>query len=67
MLCRIRRTPRGREKKMTLPIITISREFGSKGREIGEQVARSLGIECYDKRIVMEAAAASGLSPEVIA
>jgi len=41
---------------MTLPIITISREFGSKGREIGEAVAHSLNIEFYDKKIISETA-----------
>ena len=30
-------------------IITISREFGSGGRFIGEEVAKKLGISYYDK------------------
>ena len=30
-------------------IITISREFGSGGRFIGEEVAKKLGIAYYDK------------------
>lgn len=29
--------------------ITISREYGSGGREIGEKLARRLGIPFYDK------------------
>lgn len=32
-----------------MKIITISREFGSGGRTIGREVARQLGIPCYDK------------------
>ena len=33
-------------------IITISREFGSGGRFIGEEVAKKLGIAYYDKDII---------------
>lgn len=47
-------------------IITISREFGSGGRKIGEEVAKKLGINYYDKAIIDTAAQASGLSPEFI-
>ena len=37
---------------MTKKIITISREFGSGGRFIGEEVAQKLGIAYYDKDII---------------
>ena len=37
---------------MTKRIITISREFGSGGRFIGEEVAKKLGIAYYDKDII---------------
>lgn len=47
-------------------IITISREFGSGGRKIGEEVAKKLGINYYDKAIIDKAAQSSGLSPEFI-
>ena len=47
-------------------IITISREFGSGGRFIGEEVARKLGIAYYDKNIISQIAEKSGLSPEYI-
>ena len=30
-------------------VITIGREFGSGGHEIGQKLAESLGIKCYDK------------------
>ena len=51
---------------MTKRIITISREFGSGGRFIGEEVANKLGIAYYDKNIINEIAEKSGLSPEYI-
>ena len=51
---------------MTKRIITISREFGSGGRFIGEEVAKKLGIAYYDKNIINEIAEKSGLSPESI-
>ena len=37
---------------MAKRIITISREFGSGGRFIGEEVAKELGIAYYDKNII---------------
>ena len=46
--------------------ITISREFGSGGRFIGEEVAKKLGIAYYDKNIISQIAEKSGLSPEYI-
>ncbi|MBE6570270.1 MAG: cytidylate kinase-like family protein [Ruminococcaceae bacterium] len=33
-------------------IITISREFGSGGRELGKRLADALGIPCYDQQII---------------
>ena len=51
---------------MTKRIITISREFGSGGRFIGEEVAKKLGIAYYDKDIIGQIAEKSGFSPEYI-
>ena len=51
---------------MAQRIITISREFGSGGRFIGEEVAKKLGIAYYDKNIISQIAEKSGLSPEYI-
>ena len=51
---------------MAKRIITISREFGSGGRFIGEKVAKKLGIKYYDKDIIGQIAEQSGLSPEYI-
>ena len=51
---------------MVKRIITISREFGSGVRFIGEEVAKKLGIAYYDKNIIGQIAEKSGLSPEYI-
>lgn len=51
---------------MTKRIITISREFGSGGRFIGEEVAKKLGIKYYDKEIIGQIAKESGLALEYI-
>lgn len=45
--------------------ITIGRQFGSGGREIGEALAKELGIRCFDKELISLAAKESGISPEV--
>jgi len=46
-------------------IITIGRQFGSGGREIGKKLADTLGIAYYDKEILEVAARESGLNREV--
>ena len=51
---------------MAKRIITISREFGSGGRFIGEEVAKKLGIAYYDKDMIGQIAEESGFSPEYI-
>ena len=48
---------------MRYSIITISRQYGSGGREIGTQLADRLGIPFYDKVLCEEAAKRSGLDP----
>ena len=45
---------------MAKRIITISREFGSGGRFIGEEIAKKLGIAYFDKKIINEIAEKSG-------
>ena len=47
-------------------IITIGREFGSGGRELGRRLAEELGIEYYDKEIVTEIANHTSLSEEYV-
>lgn len=46
--------------------ITIGREFGSGGREIGKKVAKALNIPYYDKELMAVAAQESGLSPQFL-
>ena len=46
--------------------ITIGRQFGSGGREIGEKLAQKLGIQYYDKKLLERAAKKSGLCEEII-
>ena len=48
-------------------ILTISREHGSAGKQIGQIVAKKIGIPCYDKEMIALAAKESGLSQEFIA
>lgn len=45
-------------------ILTIGRQFGSGGREIGKKLAQALGIAYYDKELMAIAAEESGLSQE---
>ena len=47
-------------------IITIARQYGSGGREIGEKVSKMLGIPLYDKLLITEAAAKGDLNEEVL-
>ena len=51
---------------MAVKIITISREFGSGGCFIGEEVAKKLGMKYYDKDIIGQIAEQSGFSPDYI-
>lgn len=46
--------------------ITIGRQFGSSGHEIGRKVAEKLGIPCYDKEIITATAKNSGFCEEMI-
>lgn len=47
-------------------IITIARQYGSGGREIGEKLSAALGIPVYDKELITEAANKSELHPDVL-
>lgn len=46
-------------------VITIARQFGSGGREIGRTLAKKLGIGFYDKQLITLAAKESGIDPEI--
>ncbi len=43
-------------------IVTISRQNGSGGREVGNRLAEMLGIKCYDQEIISATAAKAGMS-----
>ncbi len=47
-------------------VITISREFGSGGHEIGQKVAQKLGIKFYDKELIQLTSEQSGFTKEYI-
>ena len=46
-------------------VITIGRQCGSRGKTIGKKVAEALGVKCYDKELLTEAAKHSGLCEEL--
>ena len=46
-------------------IITIGRQYGSGGKEVGERLAAYYGIQCYDKEMVARAAKESGICEEI--
>lgn len=51
----------------TLPlVITIAREYGSGGHEIGKKLAEKLNIEFYDQRLIDIAAKELGIDSETI-
>ncbi|MBR6216950.1 MAG: cytidylate kinase-like family protein [Eubacterium sp.] len=47
-------------------IITIGRQFGSNGRNIGKLIAEKLGVQCYDKELLQIAAKNSGVCEELL-
>lgn len=47
-------------------IITISRQYGSGGRQIGQMVAKKLGMEFYDKELIEAAAKEIGFPSDMI-
>lgn len=42
--------------------ITITRQYGSGGKEVAEIIAKKLGLRCYDRKVVAMAAAETGIS-----
>ena len=47
-------------------IITVSREFGSGGRELGKRLAEALNVPCYDHEIIEMVAKHQGFDPEYV-
>lgn len=46
-------------------VITIGRQCGSGGRQIGQALAEKMGVKCYDKELLYLAAKHSGLCEEL--
>ena len=51
---------------MSGKIITISRQFGSGGRSIGEMVAKKLSMEHYDREIIQQISQRSGFAEDYV-
>lgn len=49
-----------------MKIVTISREFGSGGRELGKRLADMLGFDYYDREIITAIAQARGLDENYV-
>ncbi|HET9012630.1 MAG TPA: cytidylate kinase-like family protein [Gemmatimonadaceae bacterium] len=49
-----------------MPLITVSRQFGSGGSEVAERVARALDWHLYDNAVVDEVARRLGMPPEEV-
>lgn len=47
-------------------IITIGRQYGSGGREIGQKLAAHYGIKFYDNELISKVAKESGFCPEIV-
>ena len=51
---------------MNSHVITIGREFGSGGHEIGMKLAERLGVSFYDRELITLAAEQGGIDPKLI-
>ncbi|HKL94038.1 MAG TPA: cytidylate kinase-like family protein [Clostridia bacterium] len=51
---------------MSKRIVTIGRQFGSGGRQIGQLVANKLGVKCYDRTLIDLTAKASGFDAKTL-
>ena len=52
------------EEKKNNVVVTIGRQFGSGGRELGKKIAERIGAKYYDKELLSEAAKRVGMSEE---
>ena len=48
-------------------VITIERQYGSGGRDVGHKVAEIMGAKCYDQDLIVMAAQRSGINEEALA
>ncbi len=49
------------------PVVTVSHDYGSGGRDIAKGLADALGVPCYDRQLVDAIAASSGIDAELLA
>lgn len=47
-------------------VITIERQYGSGGRDVGHKLAEMLGCKCYDQDLIVMAAKKSGISEDAL-
>ena len=52
---------------MIKKIVTISRQYGSGGRYIGENLAKAMGVPCYDEKLIDMVAKESGFAQSFVA
>ena len=52
---------------MKKKIVTISRQYGSGGRYIGENLAKAMGVPCYDEKLIDMVAKESGFAQSFVA
>ena len=52
---------------MKKKIATISRQYGSGGRYIGENLAKAMGVPCYDEKLIDMVAKESGFAQSFVA
>lgn len=55
-----------REEKFHYPVITIGREYGSGGHDIGKRIAKELNIPFYDNSMMEMVAQETGLSEQTV-
>ena len=52
---------------MKKKIVTISRQYGSGGRYIGENLAKAMGVPCYDEKLIDMVAKEGGFAQSFVA
>ena len=52
---------------MKKKIVTISRQYGSGGRYIGDNLAKAMGVPCYDEKLIDMVAKESGFAQSFVA
>ncbi len=56
----------GRKHEARRPVVTISRQHGARGEELGQRLARELGYDFFDHEIINRIAESGNLSERVV-